>query len=367
MPFDTSMYRDFAQQSSRSLSDLVQGVQNGLGAYSQAQRQKEQDALQKEVAERQKAAFEADQFDASRKRKDEQYKMIGETAGSLMSIKDPAAAQTEWTTFRTNLINNGLARPQELPEQFEAARPMVGFYHTKHQQNQQAINLDRETKEAQLARTRAETSKFKADAAKAANAPHLNLTDGQKALDKDFAKDHNEWTSGGSKVARSEISKLRGVVQRLTSGQVSTGGMTGVLGDRFTSDNVLGARADVQSTVMNSLRAILGAQFTEKEGERIIRNTWNEADSTANNVTRLERLIGDLENRANDKDEKSRYYEQNRGSLAGYRGAAPAYASQPANGGNQRSGSSASGSWGLNEAKAAAPKTFKTNEIDWMD
>ena len=77
-------------------------------------------------------------------------------------------------------------------------------------------------------------------------------------------------------------------------------------------------RSDVQSTVMNSLRAILGAAFTEKEGERVIRNTWNEADTTANNISRLNRLVENLKAQADDKDQKVGFYEQNSGSLSGF-------------------------------------------------
>lgn len=171
---------------------------------------------------------------------------------------------------------------------------------------------------------------------------------GQDALDRDFAKDYNDWTSGGAKSARSEINKLSGVVKDLKEKKVTTGGLTGMFPDQMTSDKVLSARADVQSTVMNSLRAILGAQFTEKEGERIIKNTWNEADSTENNVARLERLVADLQNQAADKDEKSRYYEQG-GTLTGYKGMG-----QPPSGKAQN----------IAQVK---PKVFKTNEIEWAD
>lgn len=142
---------------------------------------------------------------------------------------------------------------------------------------------------------------------------------GQDALDKDFAKDYNDWTSGGAKLAQSEIKKLKGVIGNLKAGKVTTGGLTGTFPDQLTSDKVLSARSDVQSTVMNSLRALLGPQFTEKEGERIIKNTWNEADSTKNNIARLDRLVNDLTNQALDKDQKSKFYED-KGTLSGYKG-----------------------------------------------
>ena len=141
---------------------------------------------------------------------------------------------------------------------------------------------------------------------------------GMKAVDRDFAKEYNEWTSGGAGTARLELDKLKGVTNKLKEKKVTTGGLTGAFSDRFITDNdVLAARADVRSTVMNSLRAILGAQFTEKEGTMIISNTWNEVDSTENNLERLNRLVEDLENRANQKDRKVKFYGTN-GTLAGF-------------------------------------------------
>lgn len=142
---------------------------------------------------------------------------------------------------------------------------------------------------------------------------------GQKKLDQDFAKDYNEWTSGKANSARIEIDKLQSVVDKLEGGAVRTGGFSGAFPDRVTSNDLLSARSDVQSTVMNSLKALLGTQFTEKEGERVIKNTWNEADSTQNNVNRLKRLISDLSSQADAKDQKARFYENSRGTLAGYK------------------------------------------------
>lgn len=142
---------------------------------------------------------------------------------------------------------------------------------------------------------------------------------GQRELDKQVAKEYQDWTSGGQKIAQSEINKLKGVADKLRNNELTTGGLTGLFPDRLTSNQVLGARADVESTVMNSLRAILGAQFTENEGKRIIQNTWNEGDSTQNNLARLDRLVNDLENKAMDKSQKANYFEQSGGTLAGYK------------------------------------------------
>lgn len=138
-----------------------------------------------------------------------------------------------------------------------------------------------------------------------------------KEVNKEFAKDYNDWTGGGAKIAANEIAKLRNVVNDLESGKVSTGGATGILPDRLTSGRVLKTRAAIESTVMKSLRALLGPQFTEKEGQRVIKATWNEADSTENNLTRVQSLLRDLEGQFQAKQEKVDYFTK-KGTLEGY-------------------------------------------------
>lgn len=152
------------------------------------------------------------------------------------------------------------------------------------------------------------------------------FTAGQKAVDQDFAKDYNAWTSGEAKNARTEIEKLRSVAKQLTDGKVETGGVTGMFPDRMTTNATLSTRSDVHSTIMNSMKATLGSAFTEKEGERKIKATWNEADSTENNLARVNRLIGDLSAKADDNDSKANHYETY-GTLANYK-AGPSAATQ---------------------------------------
>lgn len=154
-------------------------------------------------------------------------------------------------------------------------------------------------------------------------------TIGQDGVDRAFAKEYNDWSSGGQSLAKNELNKLQGLADRLKSGEVTTGGLTGIFPDRMTSNAVLSARADVTSTVMKSLRALLGAAFTEKEGERVIKATWNEADSTKNNIERIERLMSDLDGQAIAKDKKAKFYEEN-GTIQGFKiGGSPTQKSIP--------------------------------------
>ena len=154
------------------------------------------------------------------------------------------------------------------------------------------------------------------------------LTEGQKAVDKDFAKDYNDWTSGASSAARTEIDKLKTVAAQLRSGKVSLGRENAMVPDIMADRSRLAARADVESSVMSSLRSILGAAFTQEEGRRVINTTWNENDSEENNLKRIERLAGDLDSKAAAKDAKASHYEQY-GSLNGYKSEGAQTRSEP--------------------------------------
>lgn len=143
--------------------------------------------------------------------------------------------------------------------------------------------------------------------------------EGLKTLDRTFAKEYDELSSGALTSAVAEVKKLERVFNNMKRGKVKTGGLRGMLPDRMTPAELLSARADVHSTIMNSLRPILGAQFTEKEGQRVLAATWNEADSTENNMKRVERLYKNLEARAKEKQRKMDYFEDNDMSLAGFK------------------------------------------------
>lgn len=249
----------------------------------------------------------------------------------LAAVKD----QPSYERAVSDLVKSGIADPQDFPPVYDpsfvntmAARTLTVKDQLDQQWKQQEFALkqrDSARKDSELGLKR-EEMKQKASSTKAAP------TEGQKTTDREFAKDYNEWTSGGAELAASEIGKLDAVAKNLKAGKVTTGGLTGAFPDRITSSGVLKARADVQSTIMNSLRAILGAQFTEKEGDRVIKNTWNEADTTENNLARIERLVSDLKAKAAAKESKASYFAEH-GTLIGYK---PGQSSKQHDGGDTR-------------------------------
>lgn len=149
------------------------------------------------------------------------------------------------------------------------------------------------------------------------------LSPAQKAIDEAFGKDYAEIVVGGGAAdIGKNLSQLKGVIGKLKTETGLTGPGVGMLPDQARSalaPQSMAAQEAVEEVVQRNLRLVLGAQFTEKEGERLIRRSYNPSLGQAENVKRLERLSGAIEKAYRSKMEAARYFEAN-GTLAGYKG-----------------------------------------------
>lgn len=152
------------------------------------------------------------------------------------------------------------------------------------------------------------------------------LTPGQRAVDAEFGKEYVEWRArGGYADVAKNLSQLEGVRQQLQAeGADLTGGLAqGNAPDwwlaRFDPES-LAARDQVEEVVQRNLRLILGAQFTEREGERLIARAYNPRLSEVENAKRVSRLMAAINMAAQAKDAASQYFSEN-GTLAGWDGA----------------------------------------------
>lgn len=149
---------------------------------------------------------------------------------------------------------------------------------------------------------------------------------GQMALDRTFAKEYDEWTSKDRSIADKNISQLEGTLKTLDDGGgggliPTSGRIIGRLPDVVKPEASIRMREDVRSAVMNTLRATLGPQFTEREGEQIFNLAYNEKLSPAENVHKLGPIIKQLKEMRDSKEAKSAYFEEHGSSLKGYKGA----------------------------------------------
>ena len=70
------------------------------------------------------------------------------------------------------------------------------------------------------------------------------------------------------------------------------------------------------------MREVLGAQFTEKEGERLIKRAYNPTLSEEENVKRVKRLVEQIRLAAAAKESAAKYVEK-KGTLKGWTGKMP--------------------------------------------
>lgn len=191
-------------------------------------------------------------------------------------------------------------------------------------------DLDRAYKRAQIGKIGFETDKAKRDAQKydEVGGP---LTDAEKKVDEEFAKEYNDWRIGGgySAVDKS-LGLLEGAKGDLTKGGVSgpvVGRLPNFLVQPFT-EKPKTVQQDVQAGVQNTLRQTLGPQFTEKEGQAIFERAFDPTLSEQENIKKLDTTIKELKARAQAKDQAAKYYEKY-GTLKGYKPATSQVASQP--------------------------------------
>jgi type II secretory pathway pseudopilin PulG len=168
--------------------------------------------------------------------------------------------------------------------------------------------------------------------------PDAGSTDAQKAVDKKFAEDYNEYVvQGGYSSTEKNLFQLKDAYKKLTGQDYDTGakvkgkvatasgpfaGMTPkVIADVVTPEGSA-IQDQVLEAVQPNLRLILGPQFTAKEGEGILERSFNRRQTPEENARRVSRLINQIEKAARAKSEAGRYYEKH-GTLKGFTG--PSY------------------------------------------
>lgn len=163
-----------------------------------------------------------------------------------------------------------------------------------------------------------------------------SLTEGQKAVDKKFAEDYLSWkVGGGAADAQKQREQLGGIADQLVGNPekgieatpYQTGPIEGLMPDMISALTPSGQarvamRENVEEVVQRNLRLVLGAQFTEGEGNRLIARAFNPRLGPEENARRVRRLVNQIENAAKAKQEAVEYFETY-GTLAGWNGKIP--------------------------------------------
>ena len=139
-----------------------------------------------------------------------------------------------------------------------------------------------------------------------------------------YAPLYAEWRAGdkASQVA-SNITNLHTARDTLMENPEIVGVLNSLMPDAvvaWTNPDLMKVKESVATVVQQNLKAILGGQFTEKEGENLIRRAFNPALGAKENLRRINLLITQMESALKQKEKMARYWEDNGFSLRGFRG-----------------------------------------------
>jgi len=149
----------------------------------------------------------------------------------------------------------------------------------------------------------------------------LDLTSGEKKVDEKFADIYTKWLGGEKQQAESNIANLENKLERLATGQENVSGpLIGAMYDPLKPiifPEATGFLDEVTDIVFQSLRATLGAQFTENEAKKLIAATFNQSLDESLNTPRLQRLLAKIKSIYNEKQAKTDFFNL-KGTLKGY-------------------------------------------------
>jgi hypothetical protein len=147
----------------------------------------------------------------------------------------------------------------------------------------------------------------------------------QDTEDKKMAEEMVRWNTGAGSKQLENLANLDKAISTLDKRDDITGPFRGAVPDfvrSFTNPLAVQTRQQVEGAVQGSLRETLGAQFTEKEGERIMSNAFNPRLGEGENFRRASIIRAGLKAAVDAKNAQFEYLKAN-GSMKGYQGPTP--------------------------------------------
>jgi hypothetical protein len=149
-------------------------------------------------------------------------------------------------------------------------------------------------------------------------------TPGEIARDKEFGKEVADWQAGGGFTAvNRQLQQLESGVTSLESSDRISGPIVGSLPDAmnyYVNPEAINTRQNIEEAIQSSLRKVLGAQYTQQEGENLLKRTFDPRLQEADNAKRARRVLHQLKTMAATKDDAAKYFEANNGTLRGWNG-----------------------------------------------
>lgn len=195
------------------------------------------------------------------------------------------------------------------PNPSEAVRDLEYFGFNMQGQGQQAFDRLSQLNESKRANTNVNVN--------------TGPTAGMKKIDEKFAESFADWTfNGGFSDTIKQLEQLGEVTNALAGETGITGpGVGSVPGAvaPILTPRAVAIKEKVEEVVQRNLRLVLGAQFTEKEGERLISRAFNPKLSQQENLRRVQLLTKQIRDAAEAKQQAAEYFNKNQ-TLQGWNG-----------------------------------------------
>lgn len=169
-----------------------------------------------------------------------------------------------------------------------------------------------------------------APGAKPAGAPMpVRPSKAYEALDRDYVKKYNDWTTEGRPMFEKNRTLLQKSLDKLRNvkgdGSNISGRGVGFANKYFDGlmreEDSLTTQSDVEQAAIGGLKATMGGgQITDDERKAYLSKVYDPKLSVKSNISKIESELQALEERAAAEDAKARYFEEN-GTLSGFRGA----------------------------------------------
>lgn len=145
---------------------------------------------------------------------------------------------------------------------------------------------------------------------------------GQRKEDQEFAKDFNTYTSSGRNKAVSSLNKLKGLVTTLQKEGdgifAAGGGRTAGLPSIMRNRDSIQWKADAVNSANDFLKETFAGAISNEERQALAEGFYNDELPNSKNVEILNRKIAEMEASLNAKDEKAKYFQENKRTLSGY-------------------------------------------------
>ena len=150
----------------------------------------------------------------------------------------------------------------------------------------------------------------------------IDLSPTEKVIDEAFGKIAAEYVLNGAPQIQANLLNLSEKIRILEAGEINVSGKEiGLMSDSLKGifqPEAASFIGDVRDIVFQSLREKLGAQFTEREGDRLVAAAFNSYLPEEMNIARLQRLYATIEEAARSKQDAINYFDENR-TLQGYK------------------------------------------------